>query len=124
MLTLISWDVVRLNYLGDWGKQYGVLAIGFDLYGSEDELVKNPIGHLYDIYVRISKTAAEEADQVKAAKEQIASLKEQSGDTSELEAQVAKIENEGVDQQARNYFKRMCDGEPKALAIWKRFRDV
>jgi arginyl-tRNA synthetase len=104
-----GWEVVRMNYLGDWGKQYGVLAVGFDLHGSEEELVKNPIGHLYNIYVKISKTAAEEADTVKAAKEEITKLKETDGDTSELEAKIKKIEEEGVDQQARQYFVRMCE---------------
>ena len=49
-----GWDVIRMNYLGDWGKQYGVLAIGFDLFGNEEELAKNPIGHLFDIYVKVS----------------------------------------------------------------------
>ncbi|KAF2646295.1 arginyl-tRNA synthetase [Massarina eburnea CBS 473.64] len=119
-----GWDVVRMNYLGDWGKQYGVLAIGFDLYGSEEELVKNPIGHLYDVYVKISKSAAEEADTVKSAKEEIAKKKEAGEDTSELEAKIKKIEEEGVDQQARNYFAKMCDKDEKALGIWKRFRDL
>ena len=66
-----GWDVTRMNYLGDWGKQYGVLAVGFDKFGSEEELVKTPIGHLYDVYVKISKIAAEEADKIKALKEEV-----------------------------------------------------
>jgi arginyl-tRNA synthetase len=117
-----GWDVVRMNYLGDWGKQYGVLAIGFDLYGNEEELVKNPIGHLYDIYVRVSNVQHEEAEQMKALKAEAAKLKEEGKDASEQEAKVKKIEAEGIDEQARKYFKGMVDGEPKALGIWKRFR--
>ncbi len=117
-----GWDVVRMNYLGDWGKQYGVLAIGFDLYGNEEELVKNPIGHLYDIYVRVSSVQHEEAEQMKALKAEAAKLKEEGKDASEQEAKIKKIEEEGIDEQARKYFKGMVDGEPKALGIWKRFR--
>ncbi|KAF1998989.1 arginyl-tRNA synthetase [Amniculicola lignicola CBS 123094] len=119
-----GWDVYRMNYLGDWGKQYGVLALGFDQFGSEEELVKNPIGHLYDVYVKISKIAADEADQVKTAKAKIVELKEKSENTSALEADIKKIEETGVDQQARDYFKCMVDGEEKALGLWKRFRDL
>ncbi|KAB2104401.1 Arginine--tRNA ligase, cytoplasmic [Alternaria gaisen] len=119
-----GWDVVRMNYLGDWGKQYGVLAIGFDLYGNEEELVKNPIGHLYDIYVRVSNVQHEEAEKMKALKAEAAKLKEEGKDASEQEAEVKKIEAEGIDEQARKYFKGMVDGEPKALGIWKRFRDL
>jgi arginyl-tRNA synthetase len=117
-----GWDVVRMNYLGDWGKQYGVLAIGFDLFGNEEELVKNPIGHLYDIYVKVSNIQHEEAEQVKALKSEVAKLKEEGKDASEQEAKIQKIETEGIDEQARKYFKGMVDGEPKALGIWKRFR--
>jgi arginyl-tRNA synthetase len=117
-----GWDVVRMNYLGDWGKQYGVLAIGFDLFGSEEELVKNPIGHLYDIYVKVSSIQHDEAEQVKELKAEAAKLKEEGKDASKQEAQIKKIETEGIDEQARKYFKGMVDGEPKALGIWKRFR--
>jgi arginyl-tRNA synthetase len=117
-----GWDVVRMNYLGDWGKQYGVLAIGFDLFGNEEELVKNPIGHLYDIYVRVSTIQHEEAEKMKALKAEAAKLKEEGKDASAQEAEVTKIETEGIDEQARKYFKGMVDGEPKALGIWKRFR--
>jgi arginyl-tRNA synthetase len=117
-----GWEVVRMNYLGDWGKQYGVLAIGFDLFGNEEELVKNPIGHLYDIYVRVSNIQREEADKVKELKAEAAKLKEEGQDASEKEAEIQKIETEGIDEQARKYFKGMVDGEPKAIGIWKRFR--
>ena len=117
-----GWDVVRMNYLGDWGKQYGVLAIGFDLYGNEEELVKNPIGHLYDIYVKVSSVQHEEAEEMKTLKAEAAKLKEEGKDASEQENKIKKIEAEGIDEQARKYFKGMVDGEPKALGIWKRFR--
>lgn len=53
----LGYNVVGINYLGDWGKQYGLLAVGFDEFGSEEELVKNPIRHLYDVYVQINKKA-------------------------------------------------------------------
>ncbi|RMZ69542.1 hypothetical protein GMOD_00006370 [Pyrenophora seminiperda CCB06] len=119
-----GWDVVRMNYLGDWGKQYGVLAIGFDLYGNEEELVKNPIGHLYDIYVKVSNVQHQEAEEMKTLKAEAAKLKEEGKDASEQENKIKKIETEGIDEQARKYFKGMVDGEPKALGIWKRFRDL
>eukprot|EP01112_Ceratiomyxa_fruticulosa_P010342 TRINITY_DN2732_c0_g1_i2.p1 TRINITY_DN2732_c0_g1~~TRINITY_DN2732_c0_g1_i2.p1 ORF type:complete len:587 (+),score=138.31 TRINITY_DN2732_c0_g1_i2:156-1916(+) len=55
-----GYNVVAINYLGDWGKQYGLLAIGFERYGSEAELLQNPIRHLFDVYVKINKAAEED----------------------------------------------------------------
>ena len=49
-----------INYLGDWGKQYGLLAVGFLRYGQEEELRKDPIRHLFNVYVRINKDAEED----------------------------------------------------------------
>ncbi|KAJ3472665.1 hypothetical protein NLG97_g10805 [Lecanicillium saksenae] len=106
-----GWDVVTVNYLGDWGKQYGVLALGFEKYGNEEELVKDPINHLFHVYVKISKEVAEEKEQAEKLK----------AEGKEEEAQ--KILDEGVDEKARSYFKKMTEGDEQAIALWKRFRD-
>jgi len=50
-------NVVRINYLGDWGKQYGLLLVGYEKYGNPEELQNNPIKHLFDVYVAINKDA-------------------------------------------------------------------
>eukprot|EP00029_Vermamoeba_vermiformis_P006564 TRINITY_DN2607_c0_g1_i1.p1 TRINITY_DN2607_c0_g1~~TRINITY_DN2607_c0_g1_i1.p1 ORF type:complete len:590 (+),score=236.05 TRINITY_DN2607_c0_g1_i1:461-2230(+) len=55
-------DVTSINYLGDWGKQYGILAVAFARYGNEEELAKNPIRHLFDIYVKINADAEKEPE--------------------------------------------------------------
>ncbi|KAJ2515010.1 arginyl-tRNA synthetase [Coemansia sp. RSA 1939] len=52
-----GWDAISMNYLGDWGKQYGLLAIGFNRFGSEEKLVADPITHLYEVYVAINAAA-------------------------------------------------------------------
>ncbi|KAI9263420.1 hypothetical protein BDA99DRAFT_510147 [Phascolomyces articulosus] len=55
-----GWETIAMNYLGDWGKQYGLLAIGFARHGNEQELQADPIKHLYNVYVQINRDA--EAD--------------------------------------------------------------
>ncbi|KAJ9112553.1 hypothetical protein QFC19_000570 [Naganishia cerealis] len=52
-----GWEVIRVNYLGDWGKQFGLLALGFQKFGSEEELEADAIKHLYDVYVKINAEA-------------------------------------------------------------------
>ncbi|XP_077977270.1 putative arginine--tRNA ligase, mitochondrial [Glandiceps talaboti] len=56
--TALGHDVIRMNFLGDWGVQFGLLGVGFARYGSESELSSNPIQHLFNIYVRINQEAA------------------------------------------------------------------
>lgn len=119
-----GWDVTRMNYLGDWGKQYGVLAIGFNKFGSEEELLANPIGHLYNVYVKISAISHEEGERVKALKEEVKALQAKNESVAEQEAEINKIETTGVDQQARDYFRQMADGNPEALGVWRKFRDL
>ncbi|KAI9308565.1 hypothetical protein BJ944DRAFT_156045 [Cunninghamella echinulata] len=58
--TANGWEVIAMNYLGDWGKQYGLLAVGFARYGNEESLQKDAIKHLYDVYVQINKDAENE----------------------------------------------------------------
>jgi arginyl-tRNA synthetase len=50
-----GFHTLGMNYLGDWGKQYGLLAIGFKKYGSEEKLMADANRHLYDVYVQINK---------------------------------------------------------------------
>ncbi len=107
-----GWEVVRINYLGDWGKQYGLLALGFEKYGNEKALQADPINHLYEIYVMINKDLTAEKDAIKEL--------EATGKTEEAK----KIKDNGLDEQARRYFKAMTDNDEKAIAQWARFRDL
>jgi arginyl-tRNA synthetase len=112
LYAVAGWDVVRINYLGDWGKQYGLLALGFAKYGDEAALTADPINHLYEIYVKINKDMS-------AEKEEMTAL-EAAGKVEEAK----KIKDEGLDEQARRYFKAMTDGEEAAIAQWQRFRNL
>jgi arginyl-tRNA synthetase len=112
LYTATGWDVVRINYLGDWGKQYGILAVGYERYGNEEALAQDPINHLFEIYVRVNKEIGEEKEETERLQKE--------GKTAEAQ----NIIENGTDEQARKYFKLMVDGDEKAIALWKRFRDL
>ncbi|KAG8623278.1 hypothetical protein KVT40_008254 [Elsinoe batatas] len=105
-----GWDVVRMNYLGDWGRQYGLLALGWQRYGSEEAFANDPVGHLFDIYVKISADFAPEEEAFKAA-----------GKRGE---DTAALESQGLLGEAKDYFRRMEEGDEEALSLWRRFRDL
>jgi len=49
-----GYNVIKINYLGDWGTGFGRLIFGFRKFGSEEKLKKNPIKHLLEVYVKAS----------------------------------------------------------------------
>lgn len=103
-----GYDTVRLNYLGDWGKQYGLLALAWERDGDEKKLQANALKHLYDLYHTIS--AAVEAENAEIERREA-----EGEDASDLK-------EHRIDEQARQYFKLMCDGDTQAIALWSRFR--
>ena len=119
-----GWDVKRINYLGDWGRQFGLLANAFEKYGSEEKLKEDPIGHLFDIYVEINKVSKPEEDAIKEKKEELKQAEEYKKDITTLEEEIADLEARSVNEQARKYFKKLETGDKEALVIWTRFRDL
>lgn len=106
----LGYNVIRMNYLGDWGRQYGLLACGWERYGDEAAFARDPIGHLFDVYVKINADFQPEEDAYKAAAKR-------GEPTSELESK-------GLLGEAKAYFKRMEDGDQDALQLWQRFRSL
>ncbi|KAL4649035.1 putative arginine-tRNA ligase, mitochondrial isoform X1 [Arapaima gigas] len=62
-------DVIRMNYLGDWGLQFGLLGTGFQRFGSEQKLKENPLQHLFDVYVQVNREMEREEGILQAARE-------------------------------------------------------
>ena len=52
ILELSGYRVVRWNYLGDWGTQFGKLIAAYKMWGSKAAVEKNPIEELQKLYVR------------------------------------------------------------------------
>jgi len=71
--------VIRLNYLGDWGTQFGVLLAACEKYGQRfDEQVT--VGDLVDLYVQYSKEAKDNPELQEAARKEFQLLESEKRD--------------------------------------------
>lgn len=52
---ILGYKVIRWNYLGDWGTQFGNLIAGWKMWGKKENLKKQPIDTLLKIYIRFHK---------------------------------------------------------------------
>ena len=59
----LGYNVDGLNYLGDYGTQFGKMIEGYKLWGDEYDIEKDPINQMMEIYVRIN-TLCKEDEQV------------------------------------------------------------
>ncbi|KAI1385571.1 arginyl-tRNA synthetase [Hypoxylon trugodes] len=105
-----GWDVVRMNFLGDWGKEIGLLGVGWNKFGSEEAFQSNPMGHLYEVYEKISEQFKPEKDASRKARDEGRGT--------------AEIEGKGIFAERDGFSKRMEDGEPDEVNFWKRIRDA
>src|ERR1700743_3180592 len=55
----MGWEVIRLNFLGDWGRHIGLLAAGWSRFGSEESLEADPLRHLLDVYTQAERLFTE-----------------------------------------------------------------
>lgn len=62
--------VKRVNYLGDWGTQFGFVQLGLSIAKvTEEELKSNPIRTLYNAYVQANRLAEIDPNVAEKAKE-------------------------------------------------------
>ena len=48
----LGYKIIRWNYLGDWGTQFGKLIAAYKLWGKKNEIEKNPIPALLSLYIK------------------------------------------------------------------------
>ena len=85
-----GYDVVGINYLGDWGTQFGKMIVAYKKWGNLEQIKADPINELTKLYVLFHGEA-------KAHPE--------------------------YEDEAREAFKRLEDGEQEYLDLWKWIRE-
>lgn len=68
-------NVTKLNYLGDWGTQFGFIKVGMEeLKYTKEDLKRNPIKMLYQSYVHANKLGETDPEILKRARNEFSRL--------------------------------------------------
>ena len=73
---------VGINYLGDWGTQFGKLITAYRLWGSREQIEKGGVDALVELYVRINNAIAEDSALADKSREEFRKLEQ--GDEENL----------------------------------------
>jgi arginyl-tRNA synthetase len=106
----VGWEVVRINYLGDWGNNIGLFGVGWPKFGSEEQL--NDYRHLAEVYSKVDELheAERSANKKKSKKNKAAANGPASPD---LDGPSLAVERE-------EFLKRMENRDPEAIKLWNR----
>jgi len=100
---------VGINYLGDWGTQFGKLIVAYKKWGDKKTIELGGVDELVKLYVRINNEIKAEEDA------SIAGL-------TEAEAQKAK--HSDLADEARAEFSKLEHNDEENLKLWRWFVDV
>ena len=94
-----GYKCVGINYLGDWGTQFGKLIVAYKKWGNKETIEKGGVDELVKLYVKINNEIKAEEDASEDKKSALA-------DASRAE------------------FRKLEDGNEENLALWRWFVDV
>lgn len=95
-----GWEVLRKNYLGDWGTQFGFVIYAWQKWGDEAALESRAIDYLVELYIRANRESEEDP----SVREQARSLflRLEQGD-AEIRALWARFRALSLDGFTRTY---------------------
>lgn len=104
-----GYHCVGINYLGDWGTQFGKLIVAYRRWGSREEVEAGGVDALVALYVRVN-------NEIKAEEEaSLAALPEDQRPAHGASA---------LADAARAEFAKLEQGDPDNLALWRWFVDI
>ena len=101
-----GYKCVGINYLGDWGTQFGKLIVAYKDWGDRALVEEGGVDELVKLYVRINNEIKAEEDASLVGKPEGTRPQSALGDRSRAE------------------FRKLEDGDEENLALWRWFVDV
>lgn len=71
-----GYDVIGINYLGDWGTQFGKMICAYKLWGDPEKVAANPIDELKNLYVKFHEEAEKDPSLEDAGRREFKALED------------------------------------------------
>lgn len=84
IVAKLGYVPVRINHLGDWGKQFGMLIVAYKKWGDKATVEANPISELLKLYVRINAEAESDPSLDEEARDWFRKLEAGDAEATEL----------------------------------------
>ena len=94
-----GYDCVGINYLGDWGTQFGKLIVAYKKWGNREQILQGGIDKLVELYVQINNAISGNEEKGSPADPALA-------------------------DEARAEFRKLELGDEENLALWKWFIEI
>ncbi|MGI6569782.1 MAG: arginine--tRNA ligase [Caldicoprobacterales bacterium] len=91
IFEFMGYNCIGINYLGDWGTQFGKLIAAYKKWGNEQAVQEGLINELVALYVKFHQEAEKDP---------------------------------ALDEEARQWFVRLEQGDPEARRLWQWFIDI
>ena len=96
----LGYNTVGINYLGDWGLQFGKVMAGLELWKEEYDLENDSINSLLKIYVRFSSEEKENPELTNKAREWFKKLEDRDEYTTKTWEWIRKV---SIDNYNKTY---------------------
>ncbi len=91
LYEFLGYNTISVNHLGDWGTQFGKMAVAYQKWGDPETVDAKGVRGLMALYVRFHEEAKKDP---------------------------------ALDDEAREAFTRMENGDEEILGLWQRFVDI
>ena len=100
-----GYDCFGINYLGDWGTQFGKLIVAYKLWGDKETIEKGGVDELVKLYVKINNEIKREEDE-------------------SLAANPDGKKSSALADESRREFTALEHGDEKNIELWRWFVSV
>ena len=100
-----GYECFGINYLGDWGTQFGKLIVAYKLWGDKDTIEKGGVDELVKLYVKINNEIKREEEE-------------------SLVANPDGKKTSALADESRREFTALEHGNEENLALWRWFVSV